>query len=117
MQDQRGVPNRLLAGWYKQLEPQKKEKRQVDTDRCGNCHTLLEPDQKFCPWCGTRRGEGRFEPYRTLQGCIYGPKPILRRYKCMECGNEWSRHNMKNDQRYCPRCGCGAVKMTEEEDS
>ena len=31
--------------------------------RCGNCHERLGKNDKYCRYCGTKRGEGKFRPY------------------------------------------------------
>ena len=86
----------------------------TDKDHCGNCHKPLGNDD-YCRYCGTRRGEGKFDPYFNEPQCIYGPPPISRLHTCNECGYEWETNTMIDRQRYCPRCG-GSCKITEQED-
>ena len=74
-------------------------------DQCGNCHAHLGPEDKFCRICGTRRGEGAYEPYREIMQCIYGPMPETRTHTCKQCGYSWTTCVMIDDQRYCPQCG------------
>ena len=37
------------------------------TDRCGNCHEFLGKEDRFCRYCGTRRGEGKRAAQRQKQ--------------------------------------------------
>lgn len=77
-------------------------------DRCGNCHEPLRQNDKFCRYCGTRRGDGAFAPYKNVMECIYGPPPVERRHVCGNCGYSWTTMLMIDDQKYCPRCGGNA---------
>lgn len=87
------------------------------TDRCGNCHEFLEKEDRFCRYCGTRRGEGEFEPYLNLFECVYGPKPVRRKHRCTQCGNEWMTCLMIDDEKYCPLCGGKAELVWEDSKS
>ncbi|MBR6873548.1 MAG: hypothetical protein IKN17_08610 [Ruminococcus sp.] len=77
------------------------------TNRCGNCHAFLGEDS-FCRYCGTKRGEGKFEPYSDEPQCVYGPPPIPRVHNCKNCGFEWQTCMMIDYQLYCPKCGSRA---------
>lgn len=79
------------------------------TNCCGNCHKLLEEDDKYCRYCGTRRGEGAFEPYDNVMKCIYGPMPVERTHRCPACGHSWKTVMMIDNQRYCPVCGAACT--------
>ncbi len=83
--------------------------------RCGNCHKY-SGDQAFCPYCGTKSGEGAYEPYPddSMQ-CVYGPPPVERTHKCESCGYEYTTCRMIDDERYCPKCGSGKVTITSDE--
>lgn len=81
--------------------------------RCGNCHEELGGKDKYCRYCGTKRGEGKFEPYKNVSYCIYGPAPKLRFHSCKNCGYEWKTQMMVDDEKYCPKCG-EECKITEE---
>ena len=62
--------------------------------RCGNCHELFDNDEeKYCKYCGTKRGEGEFKPYDNQIYCIYGPMPEKRTRECVKCGNQWTYIN------------------------
>lgn len=84
----------------------------VEPDRsrqCGNCHAGLEPGDKYCRLCGTKAGEGAFEPYQNLMQCIYGPMPVPRTHTCTKCGFSWQTTLMIDRQKYCPQCGSPAT--------
>ena len=80
--------------------------KQTDYEgRCGNCHSQLESDDKYCRYCGTRRGEGSFQPYTNEMYCVYGP-PIRQKHKCPNCGYSWETTRVGGDKsQYCPQCG------------
>ncbi|MDR2751896.1 MAG: hypothetical protein LBC41_14670 [Clostridiales bacterium] len=82
------------------------------TGKCGNCRMVLG-DDKYCRVCGTKRGEGAFEPYCAFYDIIYGPQPDKRTHKCEVCGCTWSTENM-SDERYCPECGGKAPEISRE---
>lgn len=73
--------------------------------KCGNCHKSLDADHKYCRFCGTKRGEGKFEPYQNLIQCIYGPMPIRRKRKCTKCEKTWETFSMLDNEHFCPDCG------------
>ena len=73
--------------------------------RCGNCHSRIRDDEKYCRYCGTKRGEGKFEPYQNVMQCIYGPMPVKRVRKCTKCKKKWKTMVMIDDQNFCPDCG------------
>ena len=80
--------------------------------RCGNCHTLFDdPEDEYCRYCGTKRGEGAFLPYENFNGCVYGPPPTERFHACSKCGFSWSTVRMIDRSKYCPKCG---TELTEE---
>lgn len=72
--------------------------------RCGNCCRRLDEGDAYCRHCGTKRGEGKFEPYSNIMQCVYGPKPQKREYECSKCGYTWERVVMTVDY-HCPKCG------------
>ncbi|MDO4632493.1 MAG: hypothetical protein Q4B01_01400 [Eubacteriales bacterium] len=81
---------------------------QMRTDyenRCGNCHSHLEEGDKYCRVCGTKVGEGAYEPYSDMMQCIYGPAPVMRTHVCKDCGYSWEAYMMVDDQKHCPQCG------------
>lgn len=83
------------------------------TGRCGNCHELLGENDKYCRYCGTERGKGKFEPYENDSYCVYGP-PIKKKYKCTTCGHIWIVSRMGGDySRYCPQCGKKTINTLE----
>ena len=87
------------------------------TDRCGNCHAHLRPGDKYCKYCGTERGKGKFQPFWNVSDCVYGP-PVKKKYKCTACGHIWITGDLGGDHsKFCPRCGKRAVAVIEERDS
>lgn len=70
---------------------------------CGNCHNKLEPEDKYCSACGTKRGQGKFEPSTNTVGVIYGA-PMIYNYKCKHCGTTWKYCGFEN-HFFCPNCG------------
>ena len=75
------------------------------TNLCGNCHSVLEKKAKYCKNCGTKVGEGKFEPYVNESYCVYGPM-VANKYTCPKCEYEWSECNPGGrGDTYCPQCG------------
>ena len=64
----------------------KKRFLRKNPDRCGNCHEKMRPEDKYCAFCGTQRGQGSFHPYVNQRLYAYGP-PVKRKYKCEKCGH------------------------------
>lgn len=84
------------------------------TNRCGNCHAYLRPEDKYCRYCGTKRGKGRFKPFENIIECVYGPT-VKRKYKCSSCGHIWVVGMMGGDNsRYCPQCGKKTVTVLQD---
>lgn len=84
---------------------------QMSTDymnRCGNCTKFLAEEDRYCRYCGTKRGEGAFKPYMVSAFCIYGPPPIKQKYECRHCGNSWIASMSVGHQKYCGQCGMPA---------
>lgn len=80
--------------------------------KCGNCHKNLGNDE-YCRYCGTKRGEGTFEPYQNVSYCIYGPAPRVRVHTCPSCNYEWRTHSMIANEKHCPKCG-NLCKIAEQ---
>lgn len=72
--------------------------------RCGNCHSFLGESDKYCRYCGSRRGEGAFEPYKNFLECecVYGPPATYKLVQCATCQKVWEVSSAKY---YCPDCG------------
>ncbi len=84
-------------------------------NRCGNCHTLLKPDDKYCRKCGTERGKGKFEPFDNSSYAVYGPQ-IKVKYRCNNCNNIWITGALGGDySRYCPMCGVSRIVKEQDE--
>ncbi len=83
------------------------------TDRCGNCHAYMEKTDKYCKYCGTKRGEGRFRPFKNPLYCVYGP-PIKKKYRCKKCSHKWYTAALGGgeDSLYCPQCGEKKIELT-----
>lgn len=78
--------------------------------RCGNCHSDINKNDRFCRFCGTKRGEGAFQPYYNQMYCVYGP-PILSKIRCKECGYIWE--TMDYFTKFCPQCGKEKLRTVE----
>ena len=91
------------------------EERSMDNEgTCANCHQTLLEGEKYCRYCGTERGDEKFEPYRNIMQCIYGPMPEKRVHKCTKCKKKWKTMLMIADKEYCPVCGSPS-KIIEED--
>ena len=83
---------------------------------CGNCHKPIDSDDIYCPYCGTKKGKGKFEPFYNPVYCVYGPPTIIH-YQCDKCGHSWKSVSLsRNDEYYCPKCGAKKVKKTKVEE-
>ena len=80
--------------------------------RCGNCHKLFREGDLYCRYCGTKAGEGKYEPYDDIVQCVYGPPPVERKHTCGKCGYSWTSRAMIDKEHYCPKCG-GNVTAVE----
>lgn len=83
------------------------ERMEYSTDyhnRCGHCHEHIGND-RYCRYCGTKRGLGEYKPYQNIIQCIYGPMPVKRTHQCTKCGNSYTIELMVDDEKYCPLCG------------
>lgn len=76
-----------------------------EPNQCGNCHEYLNDNDKYCRYCGTKRGEGKFLPYLNIMECIYGPMPEKRIHICESCYYQWETESMIDKQNFCPMCG------------
>lgn len=85
-------------------------------NECGNCHARLGSEDKYCTICGTKAGEGKFEPYQNIIQCIYGPMPVVRNHICRDCGYQWKNCMMIDKEKYCPKCG-NKVEVSEDGDN
>ena len=83
--------------------------------RCGNCTSLLGEEDRYCRKCGTKRGEGKFAPYRNVMQCIYGPRPRVHKYVCTNCQLTWEVFAMVSDVRYCTQCGQKVTEIKSED--
>ena len=72
---------------------------------CGNCNSLLNPDDKFCRVCGVAASAGNYKPSTDAVSRIYGPPPVRRIHLCSACGYQWETFLMRDNQKYCPLCG------------
>ena len=75
------------------------------TNLCGNCHKKLDKNEKYCRYCGTKRGLGDFKPFTNPMYCMYGTLTAYK-YVCNKCGNIWTGSLMGEAvTQYCPECG------------
>ena len=83
---------------------------------CGQCGSMLQNGEKYCRCCGTRRGVGVYVPEPVDPWdieCIYAP-PIKRTHKCTACAYQWDSFEMRNTNKYCPRCGASAETIYDD---
>ena len=73
--------------------------------RCGKCWGYLKPKDNYCGKCGTKRGDGTFNPEDNIMQVIYGPPPEKFNFSCRSCGLKWSETLMINQNKFCPKCG------------
>ncbi len=94
------------------------ERHIIDSDlytgRCGNCGTHLPIGAKYCIKCGTRRGDGLFEPMSNNCDILYG-SPGLFKMQCSECKHTWIMSSFDREC-HCPECGNMAYAIKEDED-
>jgi len=82
---------------------------------CGNCHKSLEEGDRYCRYCGTKRGEGAFLPVENDTYCVYAP-PMTTRHICKSCGYTWTVQVLGMDRAmYCPMCR-GKLESTVDRD-
>ncbi|MCR5608442.1 MAG: hydrogenase maturation nickel metallochaperone HypA [Lachnospiraceae bacterium] len=81
--------------------------------RCGNCHAFLKDGAKYCSICGTKAGDGAYEPFEDIMQCIYGPMPEERTHVCEDCGYTWTTMAMIDNEEFCPECGGKAPVVLE----
>lgn len=81
------------------------------TNRCGNCHEIINDNEDFCTYCGTRKGEGAFEPF--YEPTVMSP---YERYRCIceACGRKWVTYPIHNGiPKYCPMCAAQGFRIAE----
>ena len=71
---------------------------------------------KYCKFCGTPKGEGKFEPYKNMILVVYGP-PITLKYMCNQCNAKWNSFgvSVEDEIKYCPQCKSTDIKMVKRE--
>lgn len=111
-----GAPVRYLDQFCPECGAKNNSWTVPDKKFCGNCHTRLEKGDRYCRVCGTRAGEGAFEPYQQVMQCIYGPRPVERRHVCGACGHEWTNFVMVDRDRFCPECGAEILPPEKTDD-
>ena len=82
-------------------------------NRCGKCWAYLGKEDNYCRKCGTKRGDGEFNPEHNEMQTVYGPPPIGFKFVCNECELEWAENLMVNFNKYCPRCGAAELTVTQ----
>ena len=97
-------------------EPKPEEYSTDYHNRCGHCHEYIGED-RYCRYCGTKRGQGEYKPYLDVIQCIYGPMPIERTHKCQKCGNSYTVALMVDNENYCPLCGGETTVESNEWDN
>ena len=82
-------------------------------NRCGNCHAELLPEDNYCKQCGTKRGEGAFEPYKNEMCGLYGP-PTTSVFRCQSCKDTFSDWTIGTSRvKFCPKCGSSVKRIKE----
>ncbi len=75
-----------------------------EPNHCAKCNMPMRENDKYCEYCGTKKGLGVFFPYKNRLPYLYG-SPMKRKYKCTKCGHLWIDHSVGiGDARYCPNC-------------
>lgn len=82
------------------------------TGKCGNCHKWLGDGGKYCRYCGTKRGEGKFEPYQNMMQ-YYPPMPVKQVRECTKCKKTWETVLAIYGEKYCTDCG-GSIQVIEQ---
>ncbi len=83
-------------------------------NRCGNCHAKLVKGSKYCYVCGTKRGEGKFEPFFNEMLLVYGP-PVTQIVTCKNCGYKFKIGSLGGKTiKYCPKCGKDFLNIEEK---
>lgn len=83
-------------------------------NRCGNCHAILEDGSEYCYVCGTKRGEGKFEPFFNEMCLVYGP-PVTQIVTCENCGYKFTIGSLGGKTiKYCPKCGKDLLNIEEK---
>ncbi len=73
--------------------------------QCRNCKNEMEKGAKYCQWCGTRAGNGVFQPHDNEVQGLYGSWYVMK-VKCSNCGNEWSSSGTAGHiKMFCRECG------------
>ena len=104
----------------KHKEEEKRDREAVDAgEMCANCLSYLRDDWKYCIHCGTKKGEGIFNPSSNDCVIVYGPE-YLSFFKCKKCGYKWSVNTIYTGDdepivAYCPICGTKKIKMYYED--
>ena len=77
---------------------------------CGNCGEKLSEGVKYCTYCGTKKGEGRYEARKRSGGgdILYGCPRIIKRY-CPTCERRWTEWAIDNEKVYCSDCGSRGI--------
>lgn len=88
------------------------KKSNKDTNNCGKCWQTLSDSDEYCRYCGTKRGEGDFNPADNIMECIYGPPPKEYAFACKSCGHAWTQKMMMpRSVVACPKCGLRAITI------
>ena len=122
--EDRFLPLNVLADKYlmtvEHMERYLESEGYIPTDdyenKCGNCHKQLRTGEKYCKYCGTKRGEGAFKPYRNVSYGLYGPCGTYF-YKCHHCGKIFEYWTIgSSDVKNCPSCGSEVEETDYKED-
>ncbi len=111
-----GESMRLWGKKRRDYAEEKPAKMVFDKNLCENCHSELEKKDKYCRYCGTKRGKGAYRPERMEGYCVYAP-PIISRFTCRACGYKWTVDQLGRDEsEYCPQCGEKKLSVQYEDE-
>ena len=72
---------------------------------CKNCKEQINKTDKYCKFCGTEVGKGKYESRNYLLQCVYGPMPEYKTQQCPRCGKLLRIDIIYNNDKYCHECG------------
>ena len=85
-------------------------KKSKEPPHCGKCGRYFEKNDRYCRWCGKKRGDVIYIPKEMPMYPLYGP-PFLTNYHCENCGEEYEDTTLGGVLiKYCPFCGFRITK-------
>lgn len=71
--------------------------------KCNNCGNNILENDRFCRYCGTKKGEGSYNPEDDIIADLYGP-PTYEYHICGNCGRRFKMIIFDISNAYCPEC-------------